>query len=156
TILRRRVALDKKCVLQTRCANVRYTTCVEPDQRRTGQRSVNRARPLRQRPPDEPKNRRNCYRHADANREIYVLNHARCDGFRHVENVNNDNRNARRKRARKNSQWKLGFFWNRLVTNKNGRVPGIRWSAPTYVTELVGYLFRRGGRDFVSPPRSNF
>jgi hypothetical protein len=32
---------------------------------------------------------------------------------------------------------------------KNGRVPGILWNAPTYVTELVGYLYRRKKRPIV-------
>src|SRR5436190_17886073 len=32
---------------------------------------------------------------------------------------------------------------------KNGRAPGILWNAPTYVTELVGYLNRRNKTVFV-------
>ena len=30
-----------------------------------------------------------------------------------------------------------------------GAIPGYFWSAPTYVTELVGYLYRRNTRPIV-------
>src|SRR5438445_7085514 len=43
----------------------------------------------------------------------------------------------------------FAFHWITIGQKKNGRVPGIRWSAPTYVTELVGYLLRRSSREFV-------
>lgn len=45
--------------------------------------------------------------------------------------------------------WIFGFEWITINPQKNGRVPGILWTAPTYVTELVGYQFRREGRAFV-------
>jgi len=47
------------------------------------------------------------------------------------------------------SDWYLVFDWTTIGQKKNGRVPGIQWSAPTYVTELVGYLLRRSVRKIV-------
>ena len=44
--------------------------------------------------------------------------------------------------------WRAAFPWH-ILGNKKRRPPGILRRAPTYVTELVGYLFRRFSRDSV-------
>ena len=40
-------------------------------------------------------------------------------------------------------------FWSILGQQKKGALPGYCWRAPTYVTELVGYLYRRTAGDLV-------
>src|SRR4051812_19629506 len=46
--------------------------------------------------------------------------------------------------------WHLEKFSTTMAQGKkNGRVPGILWNTPTYVTELVGYLYRRSKTAFV-------
>ncbi len=59
--------------------------------------------------------------------------------------------NKKRESGDRPANWLVhcGFFGLQLLNYKNGRVPGIRWNAPTYVTELVGYLYRRNSSRFV-------
>ncbi len=40
----------------------------------------------------------------------------------------------------------------RVSGKENGHDPGIRWTVPTYVTELVGYCYGRSPSAFVRPP----